>query len=211
MFISRKVITSSYKKVSEVSSTPGIDSWLESALARHIVIIKIVVMYIAVCYNLLVKTIDMSKRDRYGGIAPLETSFGFAPTGAGTGQPGMLEIPTGVLTKRSNHMVGLVIGVLSIGVLFLLFIIVLGGIEDRHRKWLDQHGEIVSATVTRIKRKWGDEGGMYYVVRAQWTDPRPGSTYAFSKRKNRRPQYSEGSHIQVGVNQSKPSDYAIKD
>ena len=99
--------------------------------------------------------------------------------------------------------------------LFLLCIIVLIVIADRHekrhRKWLDQHGEIVSATVTRIKRKSGDEGGRYYVVTTQWTDPRTGSTYTFSKRKNRRPQYLEGSHIQVVVNQSKPSDYAIKD
>ncbi|HEU5379862.1 MAG TPA: hypothetical protein VFV38_30945, partial [Ktedonobacteraceae bacterium] len=74
---------------------------------------------------------------------------------------------------------------LSIGGL-VLFIIVLIGSADRyekkHRKWLDQHGEIVSATVTRIKRKWGEEGGRYYVVTAQWTDSRTGSTYTFRKR-----------------------------
>lgn len=102
---------------------------------------------------------------------------------------------------------------LSIGGI-VLFILVLIGIADRHekrrRKWLDQHGEIVSATVTGIKRKSGEEGGRYYVVTAQWTDSRTGSTYTFRKRKNSRPQYSEGSQIQVVVNQSKPSDYAIK-
>lgn len=92
----------------------------------------------------------------------------------------------------------------------LLLFIVLIGIAERHRKWLEQHGEIVSATVTRIKRKWGEEGGRYYVVTAQWADPRTGSTYTFRTRKYTRPHYSEGSHIQVVVNQSKPSDYAIK-
>jgi len=107
-------------------------------------------------------------------------------------------------------MGGLYIGGLCIGV---LCIIILLRIADRnavrHRKWLDQHGEIVSATVTRIKRKSGEEGGRYYVVTALWTDPRTGSTYAFRKRKNRLPQYSEGSQIQVVINQSKPGDYYI--
>ena len=92
----------------------------------------------------------------------------------------------------------------------LLLFIVLIGIAERHRRWLDQHGEIVSATVTGIKRKWGEEGGRYYVVTAQWTDPRTGSICTFRERRNRRPQYSEGSHIQVVINQSKPGDYAIK-
>ncbi len=80
MFISRKTITSSYKKVIEVGSTSGIYRWLEIALARHIVIIKVFVFYIAVCYTLLVEKIDMSKRDRCGSIATLEKCFGFAPT-----------------------------------------------------------------------------------------------------------------------------------
>jgi hypothetical protein len=103
----------------------------------------------------------------------------------------------------------LIAGLVTAG--FLLFFIILIGIAERHRKWLYQHGEIVSATVTRIRRKTGEEGGRYYVVTAQWTDPRTGSTYTFRKRKNRRPEYSEGSHIQVVVNQNKPGDYAIKD
>ncbi len=109
-------------------------------------------------------------------------------------------------------MSDLLIGVPFIGVLFIIVLIVIADRHrKKHRKWLDQNGEIVSATVTRIKRKSGDDGGRYYVVTAQWTDPRTGSTYAFRKRKNRRPQYSEGSQIQVVVNQSKPSDYSIKD
>lgn len=105
-------------------------------------------------------------------------------------------------------------GGLFIAGLFLLLIVLIGLADRRgksHRKWLDQHGEIVSATVTRIKRRVGEEGGRYYVLTAQWTDPRTGSTYTFRKRKNRLPQYSEGSHIQVVVNQSNPGDYAIKD
>ena len=106
-------------------------------------------------------------------------------------------------------MAGLLIGVPFI--LLILFIVIMLVISDRHRKWLDQYGEIVSATVTRIRRRSGDEGGIYYVVTAQWTDPLTGSTYAFRKRKNRRPQYSEGSQIQVVINQSKPGDYYIKD
>ncbi|HEU5377203.1 MAG TPA: hypothetical protein VFV38_17360, partial [Ktedonobacteraceae bacterium] len=61
MFTSRKVITSSYKKVSELSSTPGVISWLEIALARHIVLIKRVVIYIAVCYNLLIETVEYAQ------------------------------------------------------------------------------------------------------------------------------------------------------
>ena len=72
VFISRKTITSSYKKVIEIGSTSGIYRWLEIALARHIVIIKVFVLYIAVCYTLLVEKIDMSKRDRCGSIATLE-------------------------------------------------------------------------------------------------------------------------------------------
>lgn len=49
-------------------------------MARHIVIIKVFVFYIAVCYTLLVEKIDMSKRDMCGSIATLEKCFGFAPT-----------------------------------------------------------------------------------------------------------------------------------
>lgn len=44
--LTRKPATLPYKKVSEVSSTPGIVSWLEIALARHIVLIKRVVVSI---------------------------------------------------------------------------------------------------------------------------------------------------------------------
>ena len=80
MFISRKTITSSYKKVIEIGSTSGIYSWLEIALARHIVIIKVLVFYIAVCYTLPVEKIDMSKRNMCGSIATLKKCFGFAPT-----------------------------------------------------------------------------------------------------------------------------------
>jgi hypothetical protein len=84
VFISRKTITSSYKKVIEAGSTSGMYRWLEIALARHSVItkylIKVFVFYIAVCYTLLVEKIDMSKRDRCGSIATLEKCFGFAPT-----------------------------------------------------------------------------------------------------------------------------------
>ena len=38
------------------------------------------VLYIALCYTLLVEKIDMSKRDRCGSITTLEKCFGFAPT-----------------------------------------------------------------------------------------------------------------------------------
>ena len=49
-------------------------------MARHIVIVKVFVFYIAVCYTLLVEKIDMSKRDMCGSIATLEKCIGYAST-----------------------------------------------------------------------------------------------------------------------------------
>ena len=102
-------------------------------------------------------------------------------------------------------------GGLLLGALVLLCIIVLIVIGARHRRWLDQHGVNVSATVTSIKRGSDSDGDTYYVVAAQWTDPRTHSTYAFRKRRSRRPRYSEGSQIHVVINPNKPRDYYMKD